>query len=87
MRKGTAYALDHAKVTNRLAPSAPLSGAINLGAADTLKIILTTQEGKEPKRPHQAFLSIQNTENGLETSYPLSMKENGKGRVELVSNE
>lgn len=49
-----------------------------------MKIILTTQEDKTAKRPHQAFLNIKHVDTQLETSYPLAVKETGKGKVELV---
>lgn len=49
-----------------------------------MKIILTTQEDKTAKRPHQAFLNIRDVDTQLETSYPLAVKETGKGKVELV---
>lgn len=62
----------------------PLAKAMELGSSDSLKIILTTQDGKSAKRPHQAFLSIADTETGLETSFPFSVKDNGKGKVEIV---
>lgn len=62
-----------------------LSRPIQLGGSDTLKVLLTVQEDKKPKRPHQAFLHITEPTTGLETSYALAVKENGKGKVELVS--
>jgi len=57
---------------------------VQLGAADTLKIILTTQEGNTAVRPHQTFLNLKDATTGLETSYAFSVKDNGKGKVELV---
>jgi len=57
---------------------------VSLGAQDTLKIILTTTDGGSPKRAHQAFLTLHESKTGLEESYPFSLKENGKGKVELV---
>lgn len=69
----------------RLIESKALSRPIQLRASDTLKVLLTVQEDKKPKRPHQAFLHITEPTTGLETSYPLAVKENGKGKVELVS--
>ena len=58
--------------------------AIQLSPDDTLKIILTTQEGKVSKRPHQAFLMVKDSQTSLETSYVFSVKESGKGKVEFV---
>ena len=51
---------------------------------DTLKIALTTQEGRSAKRPHQTYLSLFEPSSGLETSFPLSVKDSGKAKVELV---
>jgi oligosaccharyltransferase complex subunit delta (ribophorin II) len=69
---------------HRLSDKSPLSKPITLGASDTLKIILTATEDGKAKRPHQAFLLLTDEETGLETSFPLSMKDNGKGKVDLV---
>lgn len=69
---------------NSLTPGKLLSKSIDLGATDTLKIILTTQEGKTAKRPHQAFLLLQDTASNLDVSYPLSIKESGKAKLDLV---
>lgn len=72
--------------TGRLTPSKPLSSSspVKLGAGDTLKVILTTQEGKSAKRPHQAFLLLQDPITNLDISYPLSVKDSGKAKMELV---
>lgn len=56
---------------------------VELGSTDSLKIILTTQEGYTAKRAHQTYLSLSDS-TGLETSFPLQVKDNGKGKVELV---
>lgn len=75
----------NAKTVLRLSPNSPLTSyAITLPAADTLKITLTATEGKTEKRPHQAFLTLHDTSTGLEESFPFSLKESGKGKVELV---
>jgi oligosaccharyltransferase complex subunit delta (ribophorin II) len=57
---------------------------VKLGAGETLKVILTTQEGKSAKRPHQAFLLLQDPTTNLDISYPFSVKDSGKAKVELV---
>jgi oligosaccharyltransferase complex subunit delta (ribophorin II) len=62
-----------------------LSQPIVLGDSDSLKLILTTQEARSAKRPHQAFLLLKDSQNGLDISYPLSVKESGKSKLELVS--
>lgn len=72
-------------MTLRLSPEKPLATAIPLGADDTLKIILTTVDGGAGKKPHQAFLTLREPAKGLEESFPLSVRETGKGKLELVS--
>jgi oligosaccharyltransferase complex subunit delta (ribophorin II) len=69
---------------HRLAEHKPLSKTVDLEVADTLKIILTTQEGKTPKRPHQAFLLLRDADTSLDISYPFNVKDNGKAKVDLV---
>src|SRR5271154_2955074 len=68
----------------RLSGHVPLSKPIVLGATDSVKIILTATENGKPKRPHQAFLLLKDEDTGLETTFPFSMKENGKGKVDFV---
>ena len=58
-----------------------------MGAQDTIKILLTTKEGSKTRRPHQTFLNLQDTKSDLETSFPLQVKESGKGKLELVRND
>jgi oligosaccharyltransferase complex subunit delta (ribophorin II) len=67
-----------------LFPGTPLGKQIKLGPADTLKVLLTTTEGKTAKRPHQAFLTLHEPKTGLEESFVFTVKESGKARVELV---
>ena len=55
-----------------------------LEASDSLRIVLTATEDGKGKRPHQAFLLLRDQDTGLETSFPFSMKETGKGKVEFV---
>jgi oligosaccharyltransferase complex subunit delta (ribophorin II) len=68
----------------RLSDRVPLSKPVALEAVDNLKIILTATEVGKPKRPHQAFLLLRDQDTGLESTFPFSMKETGKGKVELV---
>jgi oligosaccharyltransferase complex subunit delta (ribophorin II) len=68
----------------RLSDRVPLSKPVALEGADSLKIILTATEAGKPKRPHQAFLLLRDPDTGLESTFPLSMKETGKANVELV---
>ena len=70
----------------RIQANKPLKQAVQLADSDTLKIILTTQDGSTASRPHQAFLSLKEPITGLETSYAFSVKESGKAKLELVSS-
>ena len=47
---------------------------------------MTAQEDSSAKRPDQAFLLLKDAQTGLDISYPFSVKDNGKSRVELVCN-
>lgn len=69
---------------SRLADHKPISKLITLGASDSLKVVLTAQDGKTAKRPHQAFLLLKDADTGLDVSYPFSVKESGKAKVDLV---
>ena len=55
-----------------------------LGFADSLKISLTTTNSKKPRKAHQCFLTLTDEVTGLEESYPMSVKENGKAKLDLV---
>jgi oligosaccharyltransferase complex subunit delta (ribophorin II) len=68
----------------RFNPTSPLSSAVTLGPADTLSVSLTVTEDDNGKRPHQAFLTLQEPATGLEESYVVAVKESGKGKVEVV---
>ncbi|KAK5729134.1 hypothetical protein LTR15_002276 [Elasticomyces elasticus] len=74
-------------VKEKLSPNSPSSKAITLPAVDTLKIVLTATEGSTGKRPHQAFLTLHEPTTGLEESFPFSLKENGKGKVEVTQKD
>lgn len=68
----------------RFSSSKPLASPVAFTGADTLRVTLTTQEGSSAKRPHQAFLLLKDGQTGLDVSYPFTVKENGKSRLELV---
>lgn len=70
----------------RLIANKPLSKSLALGPADTIKIILTATEDGKAKRPHQAFLVLQDPETGLEIPYTFAMRPEGKGKVDFVSS-
>ena len=69
---------------HRISQDYILSKHVSLGASDVLKIILTTQDDKKAKQPHQAFLNVRDLKGSLETSFAFQVKENGKAKLELV---
>jgi hypothetical protein len=60
-----------------------VSKTITLGPKDTIKVALTTKEGSKAKRAHQVFLMLKES-SGLEAPFPLTVKDSGKGAVEIV---
>ncbi|KAG0645485.1 Dolichyl-diphosphooligosaccharide-glycosyltransferase subunit SWP1 [Hyphodiscus hymeniophilus] len=72
---------------DKLSIKAPLSKPVTLGASDTVKILLTATEDGKPKRPHQAFLLLTDQDTGLETTFPITMKETGKGKVDITQKD
>jgi len=71
----------------KLVPSQALSTPVKLGAVETLKVVLTTQDGKAAKRPHQTFLLLQDPTTKLDVSFPFSVKESGKAKVDLTHKD
>lgn len=69
---------------HRLSDHVPLAKPVTLGAADSLKIVLTATEAGAAKRPHQAFLLVRDQDTGLEATFPFQVKESGKGKVDFV---
>ncbi|KAK4155553.1 Dolichyl-diphosphooligosaccharide--protein glycosyltransferase subunit 2 [Chaetomidium leptoderma] len=67
----------------KLSQKAPLSKPVSLGSTDTLKLLLTAKDNGKGKRPHQAFLVLQEPESGLEAPFPLTVKESGKAAVQI----
>lgn len=70
--------------TRRLSHKSALKAPVALGVADSLKIILTTTEDGQGKRPHQAFLLLRDPKSGLEATFPFSVKDTGKAKVDVV---
>jgi oligosaccharyltransferase complex subunit delta (ribophorin II) len=46
--------------------------------------LLVAKDGGKGKRPHQAFVVLQDEVSGLEAPFPLTVKENGKAVVDIV---
>ncbi|RFU78735.1 hypothetical protein TARUN_3523 [Trichoderma arundinaceum] len=59
---------------------------LTLGHQDKLKVLLTTKDGSKAKRPHQAFLVVKEA-SGLEAPFPLTVKDSGKGVVEISQKD
>ncbi|KUJ09528.1 uncharacterized protein LY89DRAFT_701125 [Mollisia scopiformis] len=72
---------------DKLSDHVPLAKPVTLGATDSLKIVLTATEAGTAKRPHQAFLLLRDQDTGLETTFPFSVKENGKGKVDFTQKD
>ncbi|CAD6448395.1 83123f7d-df44-4d0c-b64c-5b226613068b [Sclerotinia trifoliorum] len=72
---------------DKLSDHVPLAKPVSLGAADALKIVLTATEDRTAKRPHQAFLLLRDQDTGLETAFPFSVKESGKGKVDFTQKD
>ncbi|KIW07225.1 uncharacterized protein PV09_02083 [Verruconis gallopava] len=66
-----------------LKPDAPLPKPLSLKTDSALKIILTTTNGKKARKPHQAFLTLSSSTSGLEESFPFTVKESGKSKVDV----
>ncbi|KAL0935157.1 oligosaccharyltransferase subunit ribophorin ii [Colletotrichum truncatum] len=74
-------------IKEKLSATSPLKKPVSLGSKDSLKVILTAKEGDKAKRPHQAFLILKETETGLEAPFPLELKENGRGVVDVAQKD
>ncbi|KAL6716399.1 hypothetical protein ACLMJK_005966 [Lecanora helva] len=72
---------------DKLSVSQPLSKSVELGPDDNLKILITTKEDKQSKRPHQTFLWIKDPKSSLDTSFAFQVKENGKAKVEISQKD
>ncbi|KAF1975505.1 hypothetical protein BU23DRAFT_458308 [Bimuria novae-zelandiae CBS 107.79] len=72
---------------DKLSPTSPLSKYVSLGSADTLKLQLTTVDGKKAARPHQAFLTLTDPTTGVEESFIFNINDSGKGSVNLAHKD
>jgi oligosaccharyltransferase complex subunit delta (ribophorin II) len=68
-----------------LSAKTPLSKPITLGATESIKVSFTAKDNGVAKRPHQAFVFLQDIDSGLEAPFPLEVKDSGKGSVLIVS--
>lgn len=70
--------------TNRFTSTERVKKDVTLGAADSIKVALTTEEGSKAKRAHQAFLVLKEKSTGLEAPFPLTVKDSGKATLKIV---
>ncbi|KAI2626795.1 Oligosaccharyltransferase subunit Ribophorin II-domain-containing protein [Xylaria nigripes] len=61
----------------------PLSHPVTIGATESMKVLLIAKDGGKGKRPHQAFVVLQDELSGLEAPFPMMVKDNGKAVVEI----
>jgi len=74
-------------IKEKLNSKSPLAKPVSLGSTDSLKVILTAKDNGQGKRPHQAFLVLQEPESGLEAPFPLTVKESGKAAVQIAQKD
>lgn len=68
----------------KFSEASPLPGPVAMGASESVKVLLVAKEGGKGKRPHQAFVVLQDTISGLEAPFPMTVKDNGKAVVDIV---
>ncbi|CAG9988396.1 unnamed protein product [Clonostachys byssicola] len=67
---------------HKLSDKSQVDSVVSLGVGEKIKVSLTTKEGSTSKKPHQAFLILKEA-SGLEAPFPLTVKNTGKGTVEI----
>ncbi|KIN02300.1 hypothetical protein OIDMADRAFT_18912 [Oidiodendron maius Zn] len=72
---------------DKLSHKSALKAPVSLGATDGLKIILTATEDGKGKQPHQAFLLLRDPKSGLEATFPFSVKDTGKAKVDVTQKD
>ncbi|KAI0548866.1 Oligosaccharyltransferase subunit Ribophorin II-domain-containing protein [Xylaria curta] len=61
----------------------PLSQPVTISNAESIKVLLVAKDGGKGKRPHQAFVVLQDELSGLEAPFPMTVKDNGKAVVDI----
>ncbi|KAI0857682.1 Oligosaccharyltransferase subunit Ribophorin II-domain-containing protein [Xylaria cubensis] len=61
----------------------PLSQPVTISNTESIKVLLVAKDGGQGKRPHQAFVVLQDELSGLEAPFPMTVKENGKAVVDI----
>ncbi|KAF1810384.1 hypothetical protein P152DRAFT_96940 [Eremomyces bilateralis CBS 781.70] len=76
-----------ARSKESIVPGSTVVNPLSFGTGETLKIVLTAKEGKTGRRPHQAFLVLHDQDTRLEESFPFSISDSGKGKVEITHKD
>lgn len=79
----TASAASPDTISHVVSAKEPVKDTVVLGHADKLKVSLTTKNGNQAKRPHQAFLMVKE-KGGLEAPFAFALKESGTGTADFV---
>lgn len=74
-------------IKEKLSQKSPLSKVVTLGSQDTVTISLTAKDNGKAKRPHQAFVLLKDEETGLEAPFPLTVKDDGKAKVQISQKD
>jgi oligosaccharyltransferase complex subunit delta (ribophorin II) len=85
IEKSVPQQLTNGNITHRFSESTPLSQPVTISNADSIKVLLVAKDGGKAKRPHQAFVVLHDDVSGLEAPFLMTVKENGKAVVEIVS--
>jgi len=86
--QGKGSGVGGAGVKEKLSPNSPLTrNSLVLKASDTLKLSLTTKDGKTGARPHQAFLTFNDQDTGLQESFAFNVKDNGKAKIDVAQKD
>jgi oligosaccharyltransferase complex subunit delta (ribophorin II) len=71
-------------MTSRFSADKALTEAITIRSTGLLRLALTVTNGGKPRRPHQAFITISSADSGLEESFPLTINDAGKAKLDIV---
>ncbi|KAH8160317.1 hypothetical protein CIB48_g7932 [Xylaria polymorpha] len=61
----------------------PLAHPVTITNTESIKVLLVAKDDGKGKRPHQAFVVLQDELSGLEAPFPMTVKENGKAVVDI----
>ncbi|KAI0451924.1 Oligosaccharyltransferase subunit Ribophorin II-domain-containing protein [Xylaria acuta] len=72
-----------ASTKEKFSETKPLSHPVTISNTESIKVLLVAKDGGKGKRPHQAFVVLQDELSGLEAPFPMTVKENGKAVVDI----